>query len=169
MKSIAERPPILTVHEDSGDYILRVGDTRYRSLVVGVSKLLTDARRLIVVTPGDVKFFVMGDGDGSSADDSTVATDSDSGGSTVSEEVIAEQESHALPNAEPEDAEPILKTVRKRKPLNPDVRVGHTENCQRCAGSGKTSVLMPDNSAAETACPICRGEGQIKRYGSRRS
>jgi hypothetical protein len=166
VKSISERPPILTVHEDSGDYILRVGDTRYRSLVVGVSKLLPDARRLIVVTPGDVKFFLMGE---ENADH--VRSISVSGGIPDSEifdeSVIAEQESHAIPNAEPEAAEP-LKRTRKRKPLNPDVQVGRDENCQRCGGTGEAKVLMPDNSTATSPCPICKGAGTIRRYGARR-
>jgi hypothetical protein len=165
MKSIAERPPILTVHEDSGDYIIRVADTRHRSLVVGVSKLLPDARRLIVVTPGDVKFFVMGGEDGTGSVDP--ASDVDA---PPPEEVIADQESHALPNQEPEpgvEVEP-LKRTRRRKPLNPDVQVGRDENCQRCGGTGKARVQMPDSSIAESACPICKGAGSIRRYGARR-
>lgn len=166
MKSIAERPPILTIHEDSGDYILRVGDTRYRNLVVGVSKLLPDARRLIVVTPGDVKFFVM-DGSGGEGEDTRTINDITS--AEVPEEVIAEQESHALPNADTEltAAEPS-KLTRKRKPLRDDIKVGHMENCQRCGGTGKAKVLMDGGVAAETVCPICQGAGTIRRYGARR-
>ena len=183
MKSVAERPPILTIHEDQGDYILRVSDARYRPLVVGVSHLLPGARRLIVVTPGDVKFFVM---EGADSDDLPADADADLRGTgadggadgtgapvaDVDPALIAEQESHAIPNAEP-DAEPSApdappKLTRKRKPLRQDVKVGHDENCQRCGGTGKAYVRMPDNSTAESACPICQGVGVIKRYGVRR-
>ncbi len=173
MKSITERPPILTVHEDSGDYILRLGDLKYRGLVAAVSKLLPDARRLIVVTPGDVKFFVVGGSDdegNNSSSGSTSVADAvgDGGGEEVQEQEVTSQ----LPQPEEPDveseAEPRPKLTRRRKPLNETVKVGHPEKCQRCAGSGVTRTLMPDNSTAESMCPICQGEGSIKRYGARR-
>ena len=153
MKSISERPPILTVHEDSGDYILRVGDTKWRSLIVGVSKLLPDAKRLIVVTPGDVKFFVMGGGDEADRGDfSDGSGDAGSGDSVVRSDVEAEQESHAVPNADldavaPSGGEIVGETpqgtkVVRRKSRSRSETPGHDENCQRCGGTGKAKVLM---------------------------
>src|SRR5271170_2018869 len=99
MKSISERPPILTVHEDQGDYILRVGDTRYRHLVVGLSKLLTDARRLIVVTPGDVKFFTM-EGDDGNGPDSSATTPPDDIGGTDDPDLGSSEVTSQLPQQE---------------------------------------------------------------------
>lgn len=163
--ALSERPPILTIHEDSGDYILRLGDNRFRPLVVQLSKLLTDARRLIVVTPTDVKFFT-GNGTAITHADSDAASDIDPAAAPPAE-VIAEQESHTLPSQEEAEAVPP-KLTRRRKPLQPTEKAGQMKNCQRCAGTGVIKTLMPDRSAAESGCPVCRGEGTMKRFGRQR-
>lgn len=177
MRSVTERPPILTVHEDQGDYILRVSDTKYHPLVVAVSKLLP-ARRLIVVTPGDVKFFVTGGSDAapSDYDDAGTGPADPLPAEPVDPEVIAEQERHAVPNADSEPALPSGAEVVGETPQGTKVvrrkrnqpAAGHDEVCQRCAGHGVHLVKMPDGSAAESPCPICKGEGKIIRYGARR-
>lgn len=166
--NLSERPPILTVHEDAGDYILRLGDARFRSLVVGVSKLLPGARRLIIVTPTDVKFFT---GDGTHVDSGAEggAGDLVAQEAEADAEVTADEEAHPLPHQPlpeeppPETAPP--KAVGRRKPLRSTEKAGTLEACQRCAGTGTIRTLMPDNTAAESACPICQGEGTMKRFG----
>ena len=181
MTSLAEQPAVLSVHQTSpGAYIVRVSDLRYRPLVVAVRNALPDLASLVVVTPTDIKVFA---GTGEVAGPPPVVNfPAEPEGPELSDEAlqaaIAEQEGHALPNAEP--AEPVLpagqevvgetaqgtKVVRRRKSNTPSA--GHDETCQRCRGGGKVQMLMDGGNAAETTCPICKGEGMIRRYGAKR-
>lgn len=169
--AMAEKPPVLTVHEDSGSYVIWTGDNRFRSLIPGLAKLLPKAERLIVITPSGTKFFT---GDGAAASQSDATPDHSSVAASADDplppaEVIAEQESHALPS---QDEEPLVESqppkARRRKPLNSTPKAGRVEPCQRCAGKGTITTMMPNGTPAESGCPVCSGAGTMKRFGGMR-
>jgi hypothetical protein len=189
MKSLSESPAILTVHAGSpGQFVIRVGDLRYRPLIVGVTKLLPDAESLVIITPQDIKVYAVGAAGGSNGS-RPVADPSDAGGagsdSVESAELdadtlaaIAKEEGRAMPG-DAADVAPATaaaevvgetpqgtKVVRRKK--SPTPIAGHEEACQRCGGAGRIKILLDGGSASETGCPICRGEGTIRRYGSKR-
>jgi len=193
VKSLSESPAILTVHAGTaGQFIIKVGDLRYRPLIVGVTKLLPDAESLVVITPSDIRVYAVGgsNGTGNVSGDSTgelghIGTDSvgdDSSEALDAETLaaIAKEEGRAIPgdaDATPSSAAAAAaevvgetpqgtKVVRRRK--SPTPVAGHDEQCQRCNGSGKTKVLLDGGAAAETTCQICGGDGVMRRYGSKR-
>lgn len=183
MKSLSESPAILTVHAGpAGQYILRVGDLRYRPLIVGVTRLLPDASSLVVITPSDIKVYaVAGNGVGPSvAEDHATEEDAD----PELEAAIAQEEGRAIPGDLSDSSTPAptptsteaaevvgetpqgTKVVRRRK--SPTPIAGHEESCQRCAGAGRIKILLDGGAASEAGCPICRGTGILRRYGSKR-
>jgi len=185
MKSLSESPAILTVHAGTaGQFIIKVGDLRYRPLIVGVTKLLPDAESLIVITPSDIRVYAVGGGNGSGP----VADPSDAGGASADSvdaaeldadtlAAIAKEEGRAMPgdaaDVAPASAVEVVgetpqgtKVVRRKK--SPVPIAGHEESCQRCAGLGRIKILLDGGSASETGCPICSGNGTIRRYGSKR-
>ena len=194
MKSLSESPAILTVHAGAaGQFIIRVGDLRYRPLIVGVTKLLPDASSLVVITPSDIKVYAVGEGTNDTrvnvgddihtghSGDTVRNTMGDSYGGSIDAETqaaIAKEEGRAIPgditdspapSTEPEvvgETPQGTKVVRRRK--SPTPVAGHDEQCQRCGGAGRTKVLLDGGAAAETTCPICQGRGAITRYGNRR-
>lgn len=152
MKSLTEQPAILSVHEGSpGQFIVRVSDASHRGLVVGVTKLLQDAKSLVVITPSDIKVFAV-DGDES------VPKEESSGELPQSDEPIDETT---------QDAEPVPVAHRRGRPPKSE-QAGRDEQCQRCGGIGRMQVVLDGGAASETACPICKGEGVMRRYGARR-
>lgn len=144
MKSLTESPAILTVHEGTrGQYILRVSDLRHRPLVVQVTKLLSEAESFVIVTPTDIKVYEV-NGDAPAIDDGPPVTDPE----------IAEQE-----------PEPLTKPRKRARPAQV---AGHDEQCGRCSGKGQVAVMLEGGTPAESACPVCKGEGVMRRYGARR-
>lgn len=180
MKSLTEQPAVLSVHQGSaGQYILRVTDLRYRPLVIGVTKLLPDASSFVVITPSDIKVFAVGNGAGPTV---TEVPDGDD----TQQEVELDEETRAAIDAEEQrsvpgavetrdaevgtagaEPEPVAKATRRRKPSTAPV-AGHDEACGRCGGAGKTRVILDGGGGAETACPICKGTGTMRRYGAKR-
>jgi hypothetical protein len=162
MKSLAESPAVLTVHQSApGQYVIRVSDLGHRPLVIGVSKLLEDATSLVVITPTDTKVFTI----------------SVNGAAPEPVDTETQEESHPIPNSTVDDIAGAIgtvigetsqgtKVVRRKK--NPTPVAGHDEPCGRCSGEGKIQVLLDGGSPAETTCPICRGSGVMRRYGARR-
>ena len=188
MKTADELPPILTIHQTArGQYVVRVGDLKWRPLVVAVSKLLDDATQLIVVTPNDIKVVKVGrevSPEGAVANPSRNPADLDENGldpDGLDQETlaaIAEQEGHALPGQgeEPEIApnggivtgitDAGMKVVR-RKPST-RLAAGHDEPCGRCRGQGKIRITQEGGEPIETACGVCQGSGVMRLYGARR-
>lgn len=150
MKSLTEQPAILSVHEGSpGQFIVRVSDASHRGLVVGVTKLLQDAKSLVVITPSDIKVFAV-EGDESVPESS--------GDLPQSDETIDETT---------QDEEPAPVARRRGRPPKSE-QAGRDESCQRCDGTGRMQVVLDGGASSETACPICKGEGVMRRYGARR-
>src|ERR1700689_1728594 len=169
MKSLSESPAILTVHAGAaGQFIIRVGDLRYRPLIVGVTKPLPDASSLVVITPSDIKVYAVGgESDRPDSDNSSgsVFHTSDGGEAVVetldpeTQAAIAREEGRAIPgdiidspapSTEPEvlgETPQGTKVVRRRK--SPTPVAGHDEQGQRCGGSGQTKVLLDGGAAAE--------------------
>jgi len=172
MKSLTEQPAVLSVHEGTnGQYILRVADVRHRPLVIGVTKLLTDATSFVLITPSDIKVFnvVGGNGTGPTeiADAIPETTDVvDAETQAAIDAIDAGADPGAPPASEIVGETPQQTKVVRRK--RPAPVAGHDEQCQRCSGAGKIEVLMDGGKPAETTCPICRGEGIMRRYGARR-
>lgn len=159
MKSISEKPAVLSVHEgEPGQFILRVGDLKYRPLVVGITKLLGEARSFVVVTPSDIKVFEV---NGNGTDPVPPQAESEIPQSET--EVDPEMQSAIDAESNPDSGQPE-KTVRRRgrPPKEPN------STCMRCRGTGKTKVLMDGGAPAETSCPVCGGSGVVIRYGDRR-
>jgi len=191
MKSLSESPAILTVHAGTaGQFIIKVGDLRYRPLIVGVTKLLPDAESLVIITPQDIKVYAVGAVGGSNgagadrADGSSPSGDGVASGAATEEldaetmAAIAKEEGRAMPG-DAADVAPATataevvgetpqgtKVVRRKK--SPVPIAGHEEACQRCAGLGRIKILLDGGSASETGCPICSGQGTIRRYGNKR-
>lgn len=182
-KALTEAPALLTVHETgAGQYIIRVTDTRRRALVTGLTKLLDDATEIVLVLPNDLKVFhVGGSGNGAVAGDSgSMAADAVSDDTEGLEEappvtdpetlaLIAKEEGKTLPGAavEPEPpAEPAPPRTRRR--AKPESIAGHPEACGRCRGSGQIEMLLDGGQPGKTSCPVCRGSGELIRYGNRR-
>jgi len=179
MKTGAEVPSILTIHQTGpGQYVLRVGDLKWRSLVVQVSKMLEDAKSLIVVTPADIKVLTVGNG--VAALPPSPNEDGEVDEAELDPELqaaIKAQEAQPIPGelqpsetptevevAADHPAQP--KVVRRKR--DPALKAGHGESCGRCRGTGKTSYISEGGGAGEAPCPVCRGTGEIIRYGSRR-
>lgn len=168
VKSIQEKPALLSVHEAlDGQYIIRVNDMRYRSLVSDVAKLLTNARSVVLITPNDIKVF---DVNGSSIVSGSEVHRPDEEEPEVDAETIAEiakQESIQTPNQEVVgETKQGTKVVRRKRNL--DGGPGHDESCGRCRGSGQIQTLMDGGTPATATCPVCQGSGVMKRYGNRR-
>lgn len=150
MKSLTEQPAILSVHEGSpGQFIVRVSDASHRGLVVGVTKLLQDAKSLVVITPSDIKVF---------------AVEGDSHEQGQEAEEVQQQETEV--GDLPQSGEPVPARRRGRPPKSE--QAGRDESCQRCDGTGRMQVVLDGGASSETACPICKGEGVMRRYGARR-
>lgn len=152
MKSLTESPAVLTVHEGSeGQYILRVSDLRHRPLVIQVTKLLEDARSFVIITPGDVKVFAVGDGFREPI------------GAEVPEPLeTQDEEEHEIPQSVEEEP------PKTRKRGRPAQIAGHDETCGRCQGKGRIQSILEGGAATDIACVICKGEGILRRYGARR-
>ena len=191
MKTASELPPILTIHQTAaGEYVVRVGDLKWRPLVVAVSKLLDDATQLIVVTPSDIKVVKVGGvrevpGRGPVANPpARKATAADSADLDLDQETlaaIAEQEGHALPGQSSLGAEPEIapnggtvtgKTAEGMKVVRrkPSARqaAGHDEPCGRCRGQGKIQIIQEGGASGEAPCGVCQGSGVMRMYGARR-
>jgi hypothetical protein len=153
MKSLTEQPAVLSVHEGTaGQYILRVNDLKHRPLIIGITKLLSDAQSFVVITPSDIKVF---------------AVDGVPDESHENKQVDLEEENQETLDELPQPEEPVVTPRRRGRPPKSE-QAGHDENCQRCAGTGRTKVILDGGAGSETACPICRGEGVMRRYGARR-
>lgn len=183
MKTASELPAILTIHQlDDGEYLVRITDLAYRPLVVAVSKLLTDARQLVVITPADIKVLrVSGGSVGPVSADGEVASRGGDAEQVADPEVpmesldaetqaaIREQEGHSLPGAPP--AEPTvspesgMRVVRRQKPNG---RAGHPETCGRCRGDGTIRIIDETGGAGQAPCGVCQGSGVVIRYGAKR-
>lgn len=182
MKSLSESPAVLTVHQGSaGQYILRVSDLRHRPLVIGVSKLLPDATSLVVITPTDTKVFTVGNGIPATETAATIEEVEPEIDDPELRAAIARESAHVPPGVSAEDDTEVVppagaevvgetsqgtKVIRRKK--SPAPTAGHNEACGRCTGSGHIQVLMDGGSPAQTTCPICKGSGQMIRYGVRR-
>ena len=183
MKNASEVPAILTIHRTSpGQYIVRVGDLRYRPLVVAVSKLLEDATSLVVVTPADIKVIrVSGSSVSEESRKGTVASppsEDEAAGPEVPVEsldaetqaAIREQEQHSLPGlnegSEPSvNPEPGMRVVRRK---SNGQFAGHSETCGRCHGAGHIAIMDESGGAGRAPCGVCQGSGVLTRYGSPR-
>lgn len=62
----------------------------------------------------------------------------------------------------PADRRKALKAIR-------DAEGSSTNNsiCGRCRGAGQIAVALESGGVVDQACPVCRGQGSIRRYGSR--
>lgn len=119
-----------------------------------------------MVTEKDVKVFAVGE-NGTAPVPVEVEPDEE-----VSPEVqaaIDKEESNSIPGAaegiDPEEAGESTRVVKRKRPAQV---AGHDEACARCAGTGKAKVILDGGAGAETPCPICKGEGVMRRYGARR-
>jgi hypothetical protein len=165
VKSLTESPAVLTVHEGTeGQYILRVADLRHRPLVIQVTKLLEDAQSFVIITPNDVKVFAVG----SNGSSGSAATDYESSVPIDAETqaAIDAQEEHSIPGSEEE--EPPAPPARTRKRAKPASVAGHDEQCGRCGGQGRVAIMLEGGAPSDAPCPICKGEGVVRRYGARR-
>lgn len=165
MKSLTESPAILTVHAAAdGQYILRTTDLNHRPLLIGVTKLLPDARSFVIVTPSDIKVFAVSD-NGKETNVGQDATNSTTGiMDPDTEAAINTEEGRSLPGDSTEEVAPP-RTVKRKKS---DSVAGHDEKCQRCAGTGRIQIILDGGAASDTACGICKGTGVMRRYGARR-
>lgn len=168
MKSLQENPPVLTVHRNGGQYIIRVDDLSYRDLVVGLSKLLPEAESLVLVTPTSVKVFTL---DGQETPRRAVEEVSEPDTPDPMEEAmrIAQEEEHEVPG-EPDktvvrETPQGTKVVRRKKV---ETIAGHEQACGRCGGTGNIQILLDGGVADTTGCPLCSGKGTIRRYGAKR-
>jgi hypothetical protein len=167
LKSAAEVPSILTIHQTApGQYVLRAGDLKYRPLIVAVSKMLEDAKSLILITPGDVKVIQVANGAVPQPEPETEPE-----GELTEEMAQAIREQEELPllvqsgTTESEPA-PVPRQTRRRK--SQTQIAGHNQPCGRCRGTGLIAISLPGGEASETACAICSGTGTMRRYGARR-
>jgi hypothetical protein len=173
MKSLTESPAILTVHQGSpGQFVIR----GLRQYVVAATKLLAaeGAQSFIVVTETDVKVFdvqdadaVTGNGNGA-ADTDTEATSGDADTLPPADgddpfDAAADAAIAAAAEVVGETPQGTKVVRRKRNQSN----AGHDSPCQRCSGTGKVAVAFDNGSSSEAACPICKGAGVMRRYGSR--
>ena len=176
MKSLTESPAVLSVHEGTaGQYIIRVGNLRHRPLVVGITKLLAaDARSFVVITPSDIKVFAVGNGDAPSTEpiaktevevdaETQAAIDAEEGRTVPGTDVNADD---GVGDGGPSVEEAVPAKPRRR--AKPTPLAGHDEACARCAGRGRIQIALDNGAASETACPLCQGQGVMKRYGARR-
>jgi len=145
----------------AGQYLLRIGDLKFRPLIVEVSKHLPGATSLIVVTPKDTKVFTVSS-NGTVSEPEPEPIESEPELDEETKEAIAQQEELPIPG-EAEDIKPVRRRTRKSTEI-----AGHPEPCGRCSGSGQTRIILPDGKPSDTACPVCKGEGTIQRYGNRR-
>jgi hypothetical protein len=188
LKTAADLAAVLTIHAiDDGQYVLRISDLRWRPLVVAVSKLLSDAKSLIVVTPSDIKVLrVTGVAEvsGSGVPAARVATPQEDAGTNARDpepeldaemlEAIKDQEGQSIPmgsSVPPSEAPAVeadsgMRVVRRRKPNGQFA--GHAETCGRCRGTGHIRIIEESGGAGEAPCGVCQGSGVIQRYGSRR-
>lgn len=187
MKTGSEVPAILTVHQTApGQYVMRIGDLRYRPLLVAVSKLLEDASSLVVITPADIKVLrVSGNSANGLSAKATVASPSDAAGTADPQETgtgevplesldaetqaaIRDQEQHSLPGSPPAEpnvspSESGMRVVRRKPNGRPSA--GHPETCGRCRGEGKIRIIDETGGAGEAPCGVCQGAGVVTRYG----
>lgn len=101
----------------------------------------------------------------------------------------------ALANQAEADANPAStsgRKVRKKVPINPNAQdeqdgrkpnvvrtrakrpehqiADNTPNsaCGRCGGAGTVPVVNGNNEADVASCPVCKGTGEIRKFGARR-
>jgi DnaJ-class molecular chaperone len=137
-------------------------------MVVAATKLLTDkgARSFVVITPTDIKVFeVSGENSGSNGSVPSVGDDETQVTDPETLKAIAQEEAKELPG-EPTVEDVTNGKVRRRKKY--ESAAGHEEDCTRCKGQGRISVLLDGGQPSEAGCPICQGTGKMKRYGVRR-
>jgi hypothetical protein len=157
--------------------VLRIGDLRWRPLVVGVSKLLDDARSLIVVTPSDIKVLrVSGSADSGGDPRSEVARTAGDGGTAAgpapygadglapgSASGIKEAYSEAGIELDDETLAAIKAQEEGHPPLPSTAET--VDNAETVAEAGMRVVRRskPNGRAghAET-CGRCRGQGRIR-------
>jgi hypothetical protein len=171
MKSLTESPAILTVHQGSpGQFVIR----GLRQYVVAATKLLAaeGARSFIVITETDVKVFDVRDADAvtgnGAADTEATAGDADT---LPPADALDDDPFDAAADAAIAAAAEVVgetpqgtKVVRRKRNQS---SAGHDSPCQRCSGTGKVAVAFDNGSSSEAACPICKGAGVMRRYGSR--
>lgn len=148
-------PPVLTLFRTAqGEYALRLFDLADQALAAGITKLVPDMRRLLLITPSDMKAFDFVP-DGAEPEEG------------IPQSTMDPMEEAAMIAGEPEavKVESVPKSTRRRK-ANASI-AGHEDTCSRCRGKGIVPILMDGGQAAEGSCPVCQGKGTITRYGSR--
>jgi hypothetical protein len=156
---------------------MRVHDMQFSSVVsVIADRLPPDVYDLMLVLPTDTKLFHLPDRAASPEPSSPAEPEIEQ--PDVQEQFIAqaqendeivEQSGEAITDVQDQinNASNPAERRKAMMKLRRAEQAGTASTCGRCRGAGQVPVAMPDGSASNTACPVCRGQGSIQRYGMR--
>lgn len=189
-KALDPTPPVLSLFRHDNIAVLRIHDLSFSGVVSAVVQSLpVGVTSLMLVTPTDTKMFAVNGGGGNHEQvkaQSYSHQRSEVGGEP---ELSAESDRGEIPDAydpqleairQAQEDESELESAQADAPISePSNReavrefrrataVPASDPCQRCGGSGKIGLALPDGSATEAPCGVCRGAGVIRRFGVRR-
>lgn len=187
-------PAIISLFKSGTVYVLRISDTRYNSLAAAIGREIKDGTGIVVVTPTDTRMFELKAGthdrpsapprnpqaapappveDEQGAQGDEFASDPQQEAAQLAGEAEAqareagagslEDLQQELDNADtPAQRRTALKAIRQQSaPAAPN------SACGRCRGVGQVMVALESGGAVPQVCPVCRGNGEITRFGVR--
>lgn len=194
-RSIESSPPLISLFKSGSVYVLRISDIKYNPIAAAIGREIKDGTGIVVVTPTDTKMFelkqarpsnarptvatgnpqagsVVEAEDESNIEDNKSGTDPQQEAARLAQEAEAqaqeagveslEQLEEELATAEtPAQRRNALKAIRKTEDA------GNNSTCGRCRGVGQIMVALESGGAVPQACPVCRGQGSIRRFGMR--
>ena len=188
-KALDPTPPVLSLFRHGNIAVLRIHDLSFSGVVSAVVQSLpAGVTSLMLVTPTDTKMFQITGKGATHVDTSRKQVSYSQAGddeaslgeveeASGGEEFEDDPQARAIAEAERDESEsagveasPIADHSNREavREFRRATAVPASDPCQRCGGSGKIALALPDGGATEAPCGVCRGAGVIRRFGVRR-